>query len=158
MSDPTLTIRENIVEALVAKFTAQQAALPADDPYGFAWDQVLRSPIKDWAYQKARTVAVFDMHEDKKTYAFTKDCTLRVALECAFVINGDQNPSKEWNALLGAIIRKYSEDFTLGGLCIDITEVGNDSQVEDENKRFVRGVVMLNIRYRHSIHDPRKIA
>jgi hypothetical protein len=153
----TDTIRERIIQALVDKLTTQSNAAPVGDPYPWAWDSVLRAPITNWAYKRKRTIGVFDMHETKKTLAATKECVLRIALEIALVCDGNENPSEAMNEVFGVAQRRFSEDTSLGGLCKDLQEVSNDLQVEDENKRWVRGVIMLDVSYRHGINDPRKI-
>lgn len=153
----SLTVRERALEALKAIFVDQTADAPVGDPYGFKWDIVTRSPLKNWAYKKTRAIGVFDMHETKKDMIAVKVCSLRVALELHLVAQSDTTPSQEMNALFGAVQRRLQEDYSLGGLVIDIQEVTNDMQIQDENQRNVAGVIFLNLQYRHSLKDPRRI-
>lgn len=153
----TDTVRERILTRLVENFTLQSTAAPIGDPYTYAWDQVLRSPTKDWAYKRRRTLGVYDMHETKKTLAALKDCTLKVSLEAAIMLNGDEAPSETLNEIFGGIQRNLGADPTLNGLAVDVQETSNDLQIEDENKRWVRGIVMIDIRYRHALSDPRRV-
>jgi len=151
------TVRERAMVALKTIFDTQTAVEPSVDPYGFAWDLVLRSPLKDWAFKKQRSLGIFDMHESKVDRTSLKECTLRIALEIHLVIQSDENPSVEMNALFGSIQRRIQEDYSLGGLVIDIQEVSNDLQLDDVNNKYVVGVMFLNMKYRHSLRDPRQL-
>ena len=153
----TDTVREQILSALVTKFQGQSNTAPLGDPYPFAWDQVLRAPTRDWAYKRKRSLAIYDQHESKTNLSATKECVLRVMFEIALVCNGDENPSTMMNEIFGTIQRQLSSDPGLGGLCKDIQEVTNDLQIDDELKRTVRGVVVVDIKYRHALSDPRRV-
>lgn len=156
----TFTVRERALCALVDLFDNQTADQldPAGLPYGFKWDFVLRAPLKDWAFKKERAIGVFDMHETKKDMAAVKMCSLRVALELHLIAQADDNPSVAMNALFGSVQLKIQEDYSLGGLVIDLQEVTNDMQIQNENQRHVSGVIFLNMQYRHSLRDPRRIS
>ena len=65
---------------------ALRGHLPAGDPYGFAWDQVLWAPAGKWAFKKQRSVGVFDGHETKTNRLMVKECVLRVTLEVALIV------------------------------------------------------------------------
>ena len=153
----TDTVRERALKALVALFETQTAKLPAGDPYGFAWQVVTRAPGRDWMWKKKYSIGVYDMHEDKTHLNFVVTCSLRVALEVYLVAENGEQPSEAMNEVFGAIQRRIREDHTLGGVVIDVMEVSNDMQVSDENEKLVSGVIMLNVKYRHSINDPRRV-
>lgn len=153
-----LTVRERALAALREVFASQRAHLPADDPYGFAWDQVLLAPTTRWDFRKRRSLGIFDGHEQKTDRLMVKSCVLRVALEIAIVIQKDETPSTEINRIFGAVQRRVAEDPSLGGLVIDLQEVMNDHEVADDNQAHVHGVVFLDMQYRHAVKDPRRIA
>ncbi|MGE4078899.1 MAG: hypothetical protein AB7F22_25395 [Reyranella sp.] len=152
------SIRQRALEALVERLRTQRAHLPVGDPYGFAWDQVLWAPAGKWTFKKQRSIGVFDGHETKTNRLMVKQCVLRVALEVALVIQSGEGPSAEMNRVFGALQRRVSEDPSLGGLVIDLQEVGNDHKVSDDNQTHVRGVVHLDMTYRHAVQDPRRLA
>ncbi|MGE0580137.1 hypothetical protein, partial [Reyranella sp.] len=139
------SIRQRALEALVERLRTQRAHLPVGDPYGFAWDQVLWAPAGKWTFKKQRSIGVFDGHETKTNRLMVKQCVLRVALEVALVIQSGEGPSAEMNRVFGALQRRVSEDPSLGGLVIDLQEVGNDHKVSDDNQTHVRGVVHLDM-------------
>lgn len=152
------TIRQRALEALVERLRAQRAHLPVGDPYGFAWDQVLWAPAGKWTFRKQRTIGVFDGHESKTSRLVVRHCVLRIALEVGLVIQSGDGPSAEMNRAFGALQRLVSEDPSLGGLVIDLQEAGNDHKVSDDNQTHVRGVVLLDMTYRHAMRDPRRLA
>jgi hypothetical protein len=153
------TIRERALDALEALFKSQREHLPAGDPYGFAWDQVLMAPTTKWDFRKRRSIGIFDGHETKtSSLTMTRTASLRIALELAIVIQKDESPSKEINKIFGAVQRRIAEDPSLGGLVIDIQEVSNDHEVADDNQTHVHGVVFVDMQYRHAVQDPRRIA
>ncbi len=147
-----LTVRERALAALEQVIRTQ----PAGD-YGFAWDLVVRAPLRDWAYRKQRSLGIFDGRGDQarpphgarmQPDGGAGDQAGR-AIECA----AQQRDER----LLGAVQRRLAEDPTLGGLVIDLVETSNDSDVEDENQRHVAGVILYTMKYRHAIKDPRRI-
>ncbi len=152
------TIRQRALETLVEHLRSQRRHLPAGDPYGFAWDQVLSAPAGKWSFKKQRTIGVFDGHETKTNRLMVKECVLRVALEVALVIQSGEDPSVEMNRAFGALQRRVAEDPSLGGLVIDLQEAGNDHHVSDDNQTHVHGVVFLDMTYRHAVKDPRRLA
>lgn len=152
------TVRQRALETLIEHLRTQRAHLPVGDPYGFAWDQVLSAPAGKWAFKKQRSLGVFDGHETKTNRLMVKECVLRVALEVALVIQSGENPSLEMNRAFGALQRRVSEDPSLGGLVMDLQEVGNDHQVSDDNQTHLHGVVFLDMTFRHAVKDPRRLA
>ncbi|MFO1157271.1 MAG: hypothetical protein U1E60_00375 [Reyranellaceae bacterium] len=152
------TVRQRALEALTLLVRTQRAHLPAGDPYGFAWDQVLSAPVGKWAFKKQRSIGVFDGHETKTNRLMVKECVLRLALEVALVIQSGENPSTEMNRAFGALQRRLSEDPSLGGLVIDLQEVGNAHRVSDDNQTNIHGVILLDMTYRHAVKDPRRLA
>lgn len=147
-----LTVRERALAALEQAIRTQ----PVGD-YGFAWDLVVRAPLRDWAYRKQRSLGIFDGRETKRDLHMVRECSLAVALEIKLVVQSNAQPSSEMNAYFGAVQRRLAEDPTLGGLVIDLVETGNDSDVEDENQRHVAGVLLYTMKYRHAVKDPRRI-
>ena len=107
---------------------------------------------------KCSFFGVFDGHETKTNRLMVKECVLRVALEVALVIQSGENPSLEMNRAFGALQRRVSEDPSLGGLVMDLQEVGNDHQVSDDNQTHLHGVVFLDMTFRHAVKDPRRLA
>lgn len=152
------TIRQRALETLVEHLRTQRGHLPVGDPYGFAWDQVVWAPAGKWTFKKQRSIGVFDGHETKTNRLMVKECVLRVTLEVALVIQSGEGPSAAMNRAFGALQRRVSEDPSLGGLVIDFQEVGNDHKVSDDNQTHVRGAVLLDMIYRHSVQDPRRLA
>ena len=152
------TIRQRALETLVERLRTQRGHLPVGDPYGFAWDQVLWAPAGKWTFKKQHSIGVFDGHETKTNRLMVKECMLRITLEVALVIQSGEGPSAAMNRAFGALQRRVSEDPSLGGLIIDLQEVGNDHKVSDDNQTQVRGIILLDMTYRHAVQDPRRLA
>lgn len=148
-----LTIRERALDALTDLFRDQSA-----DEYGFTWGMVERAPHGDWMFKKTYSIGVFDQHEYKTDGLMVKNCVLRIALEIGLVCQTGEKPSTKMNAVFGAIQRLVQADPSLGGLIIDVQEVQNDMQIDDANQKQVVGVIYLDMKYRHSVRDPRRVA
>ena len=149
------TVRER---ALVAMESLFKTPSWTSENYGFAWDQVLRSPLSGWAFKKKRSIGLFDGHEVTREQLMVKDCMLRVALEMKIVLQPNDLPSTVMNEVFGAVQRCIQVDPSLGGLVIDLQEESNDAEIEDANQKEITGVMFLNMHYRHSVRDPRALA
>lgn len=150
------SIRERAVAALTAQFKDQRVGVPTLDPYDFTWDIVRRSPLLDDERQE-RVLAVLEQDESKVAQFSQTNATLSVALEFAIRLNSRQAPSECLNEVLLNVQRQVREDLTLGGLTYNVREVGNSVDVDHFTDRQVRGIVFLEINYKHSEDDPREI-
>lgn len=149
------SIREQIVSALVSLFEGMQAGLPAPDPYAITWDFVTREPPGAKIKGKKYVLGVFEPAEVKAPLIGAFDATMRVVLE--FWTHGplDREPSTHINLVLGQIQRRLREDRHLGGLAADVKEVGNEIDIDNIDDRQLRGAVLVDVRYKHAVNDPR---
>lgn len=150
-----LTIREEILEALVGIFETMQAGQPVSDPYTVTWSLVGREEPGNRARGKRYVISVFDTTEQKRAIIGFMDCTLRVVLEWSAQLGAEEGPSKQANRIMGEIQRRVREDITLGDLCHNLVEVANDISVDDYKDRQIEGSVFIDVQYKHAEHDPR---
>jgi hypothetical protein len=154
-----ITIREQVMEAIVALFQGMNTTTPADDPYPFNWDFVQRAPLDEKSWQKRFTLGVHDTSEIVKldiglTYrTLSEVCEYRCNLQ---VTPYPEDPSTMGNMILGALQRRLFDNNTLSGLVTYFTELKNEMYVYDLEKRQLSGAIFLEVYYRSNTMDPRK--
>lgn len=150
------SIREQVCEHLETIFTAMDASLPVDDPYGVSFSKVEREEVGQLQPGKASALGIYDVAE-RKNHKFypTTECYLTVLFEFHLHISTSSRPSKELNKYATAIERKLYEDQTLGGLSYDIIIQGTEYDIDGPYDKQVSGVLETVIRYRHKTGDPR---
>lgn len=150
------SIRERIMQALKALFADQKKGI-APENYSFAWDSVNRFPIGDGEKKKPRSLAIIEGQEAKVPGIGFQEPNLIVTLEWYITLAVRDEPATEANEVLTTLHRRLREDFTLGGLAINIQETGNIFFVDDANDRQIEGEMTVQIIYKHNQDDPRAI-
>lgn len=151
------TAREKILARLHSNLSAIVAGEPVDDPYNFTPSRVSRGPLGDFDSRKRLVIGIVDSEEQKKDRFPLVECFLRVVIEFQLSRNqGEAEPSVLANRMLGDLQRKIGEDTTLGGLAIDVKEVGSDVDLESDNDKSIEGALFVVVQYRHAHNDPRK--
>lgn len=150
-----LTVRERILRQIVADFGAMGTDYP------FEWSYITRADMDSRAQGKLYTLAVLDVTETKvKNIGFT-ECDLTVQMQWTGSFNAGDDPSTEANEVIGAIQRKFRENWTLvedgtgTQLAVNVRETGNTIEIADARDRIIAGQVVLSIVYRHHPDDPR---
>lgn len=149
-----LSRRERIMVAIKVLFVDMMEGV---DDYTVTWDRVKRSPIDAFEATMRTSLAILDTRELKNTdvHDLTR-ATLRVIFEAKYRLRTGDEPSTELNRLILDIQRKIREDINLGGLTLNITEAGNELDIEGHQDNIVTAVVFVDILYRHVISDPRR--
>jgi hypothetical protein len=150
------TIREQILEWLKAHLESMQDGSPVADPYSVQFSVVSREPIDKLATGKQYAISIFEGAEDKsdRIYPFM-ECTLALEFEFHAYVGVDQVRSTILNKVLGELQRRLREDKTCGGLAIDLVEDSNTFDIEGPYDRQAVGVLVMALKYRHNIDDPR---
>lgn len=144
--------------ALVELFDSQKRALPASDPYAFAWDIVRRSRLTDTDRRKDYALAVLEGPERKNRAMGCRICILPVELEIHLRVPAREDEPATWvNEVLENIYRRVRSDNTLGGLANDVNYVGDDPDVEGYTNRQIGVTVILEVNYKHAELDWRII-
>lgn len=150
------TVRERVLEAMKDALAEIEGGLPATDPYWYTPSKVVRGPLTDADARKRLMIGVVDGEEMTRDLFPLVEISLRVAVEFRFTHNKDDaGPSTEANRVLGDIKRKLGEDRTLGGLALDLQEVGSDIILESDEDRGIEGALFVVVKFRHALNDPR---
>jgi hypothetical protein len=142
---------------------------PPDEPQDFdearalatsgwaALTQLIAQPASTrWSRSTGRDSRPTPTNESKQTRYPLTDCALPVTIEFRMTADrGDQRPAIEAERVLGEIRRRIGEDRTLGGLALDVREIGNDVDLDTYADKAIEGAVFLEVRYRHATDDPR---
>lgn len=149
-----LSRRERIMAAIKVLFVDMCEGV---DGYTTTWDRVRRSPIDSFDATMRSSIAILDTRELKNTdvHDLTRS-TLRVIFEVKYHLRTGDEPSTELNRLILDVQRKIKEDTNLGGLTLNVTETGNDLDIEGHQDNIVTAVVFVDILYRHVTSDPRR--
>lgn len=80
---------------------------------------------------------------------------LPIAIEWALTRNrGDEEAPVEAESMLAEVQRRLHEDTTFGGLAVDFREAWNEIDLDSYLDKSIRGVVMMELLYRHHSLDP----
>lgn len=158
----SLTIREQILQAVVYQLTKLEAGVGAD-PYDIAWGKVLRRPIKDQDKGKGNVLSVLDVGEKKRQLTQQTEPVLQVVLEWQCSCPQGVEPATHNNAVLGELQRFLMDPDNLVGeqgedWVLRAEETGNQLDVDSYTLSTVRveGTLFMEFQYRHSQRDPRQ--
>ena len=152
MSD---TVRLSCLKAMQAALAAVQAG---QDGYLLAFNQVVLGPID--ASEGGRRRAMVGIVPGREVTDIQFPLTygmLPIAIEFRVTWNMGDMPSHELaEAVLGDIRRKMMQDPSLGGLAIDLKDMGNEITLNTFADKNIVGVAHFDLLYRHSTLDPRQ--
>lgn len=155
----TDSIRLQCLRRLKANFEAVKRGEPTDDPYLFGFSVVAIGPLADFDNRKLTAVGIVvgaEQPSDQMPNLSQKILTCNI--EWRITRNkGDEDPGILAEIMLTEVQRVMYSDRTLGGLCIDIRETGNEVDLDTYLDRGVVGVLRTEILYRHSWDDPRTV-
>jgi hypothetical protein len=154
----TDTVRQTVMAYLTNQFKTIVAGSPGGDPYTVQWTRVENAPFEYTAGKKAFALVIQDVTEKKVQEIGIYDCTMKVVFEFYAYTATDSDRSAMGRIILGEIERRIGEDPSLGGHAITMYETANDVKVDSPDVHEICGVVYYDLRYRHSIRDPRKVA
>ena len=151
------TVREKIIEALVARLKTIEPDPTDPDGFSFAFADVKRGSLPAQDHTKRYMAGVVPGRETKKDLYPFIHCSLPVDIEFRITIQSkDKSSSHEAERLLGEVQRCIYFDKELGGLCLDIRETGNEIDMNTYSDKTVLGVLSIEIPYRHAHDDPRR--
>jgi hypothetical protein len=155
----TKTVRELAVEALISQLNEMTIGEPEADPYTVAWGLISRADLSTFDKGKKYILGVYDTEEEKSEKLYpTVDCSLRVILEFYYRTAVSEVPSEQLNRILGEVERKLREDRTLKGTIYDIVFVGNELDIDSPYDDYVSAMMVIVLKYRHHVDDPRRSA
>lgn len=119
------------------------------------WSKVTETPFKNYSFTQ-NVLGLFDVRERKSPVTQFQMCFLEVV--CEFHIRHLQGDSKAQSLrqAQGLIMKTFGEDITCGGYSINITETGNEFDIDGTSSNTIGGVVVVEIQYRHRSADPTK--
>lgn len=124
-------------------------------PYTVKFSAVELGPLGDADTRKLHSAGILPGRERKKTLYPLDDCWLPISIEFRQTINrGDAASGIEIERVLGEVQTRIHADTTLGGNALDLRELGNEIDIESYADRTVRGVIMIEINYRHQTGKP----
>lgn len=145
-------VRERIIAALQTLFNARDAAV---DGELVTWERVGRAPLGDDTSRFSAVCAVLEGREIViKSAAPVITRRLEVAIEFEVKPYAAEEPAIFLNEVLADIQKTYAGDLQLGGLCLNMQETSNETDIESDGDRRVGGIVSLEITYRHMHADP----
>jgi hypothetical protein len=131
----TATVREQVIAAFVGAFDIDE-----DAPFeGYARERNLDHPTGNWpvlVFQDGPQVASHD-------FAGTVLNTMAVTVEGYLVEDTRAELGPAMNELYGQVVLAAAADHTLGGLAIDIREIGMTPEIDDEGSKYL-GVVAVD--------------
>jgi hypothetical protein len=126
-----------------------------DFSYSFEFSAVKLGPLSAPDGKRRLMAGIVTGRESKKTLYPLEHCILPLMIEFRLTVNrGDGEPAEIVERLLGEIQRRIHEDTHLGGLAEDLRETGNETDLDTYQDKYVQGVVMLELHYRHYTDDP----
>ena len=144
------------LEALRAHLAAVVEGEPEADPYSFAYSAVKLGPLGDTDYRKRLVAGIVTGRARHEPLYPLDQVTLPLAIELRLMVNtGDLEPAIEAETLLGEVQRRVQENTTLGGLAVDLREVGSQVTLELYDDKSVIVTLFLDLLYRHHSSDPR---
>lgn len=149
------SVRKNILQALVTKFTSVVEGQPPSDPYPFAFSLVTRSPVQGL---KIGQRAVLGIYPEENTKTPTAGIVMDNMMGVRFELWLNKNLGEDLPDLLedglAVIERRLMEDQTLGRLCFDINVTGLDTDIDGPIDNNAAAVVTATFRYRHHRDNP----
>lgn len=150
-------IRLLLLERLKANFIAAKKGQPTDDPYLFGFSTVEIGPLREEDSRKVTAVGIVAGPEDiQHEFPGIVEKKMKCSIEWRITRNQkDPDPGILAELMLCEVQRVVLSDLDLGGLCIDIMEIGNQVDMDTYADRSIYGVVECTILYRHRLQDPR---
>lgn len=154
--DTTLSIRENIMQHLLDRFSSVEEGV---DGYTQTWAAVLRSPITKPEALTGPTLCLIEGQERNEAEIHSTRCSLTLYTEFWMPLPVGANPYSELNRLMADVQRCMRSDIYCGGtpsgLTLNIVKTGDDLDVQASSS-VVGGIVIWEVQYRHAVDDPRK--
>lgn len=152
----TLTQREQIVQHLMARFSAQSVGV---DGALITWDVVAQAPLSKNQQDNDFSVAIFDTSEKVAQDIGRDRRALNIAIEFHCKVREGDEPATILRRALGEVQRVAGLDPQMtepGGrkLALDTNERGSELEVLSKDDRHVAGVVIYEVLYRTKSNSP----
>ena len=150
------SVRLQILNSIVAGFTAIDENKPVGDPYGISFSTVALGPLAKWDQRKKYSLGVH-MGNEKETFQMPfVMCFMTVNLEFRVTVNRDDlDPGVMIEQLLTVIKRFVGNNRQWGNLAIDTKVVGSEVDLITYADRSALGVCVCEVQYRYNYNDPR---
>jgi hypothetical protein len=149
--EETTTIRDQIMESIVARFQAQRAGT---DNARITWDVVSRDPLSENQKQEGNSLCISDTTERVKQIVRYDEKWLTVIIEIYTLVKDGDSPSQNIQLALGEVQRVMGLDNTCGGLGIDLVEQGTDVSLGIPSDRIAVAAAGFTVRYRNQTGNP----
>ena len=148
----TLSIRHQILQKMVAKYTAVQS----DNPIPTAlFSVVALGPLSDADHRKRYAIGVVAGAEKEKFLYPYIECMLTVNIEFRITQNrGDSSPADMGETMLTRVKQLVMSNRTWDGLAIDTKVIGSQVDLDTYLDQSVVGLCVCEVQFRHSHLDP----
>ena len=147
------SIREQILAHLKTRFEAITAGV---DGFTETWEVVTREPLsaQPTIVKGQAAIGIYELPERSAPNIGVTNKTLRLVLEFHYKLDDAELASMELNRLLLDVQRTMLSDTTSGGLSLNVTEDGNELDIDGPGDGLVVGAAVFNVLYRHKTGDP----
>ena len=152
----TDSVRHTILKKIVSTFENYRTPYVDPDPAPLPFFSFVGfGPLGDVDFRRRYTVGVVAGQEREKFLFPWIECTLTVNLEFRVVVNqGDPKPADMAEDVLKRVKQVVFANRSWGGLALDSKTVGNEIDLDNYQDKYVVGVVVMEVQYRHSHLDP----
>lgn len=151
---PRNTVKESIVLALVQIMESADYDT-ADPSMGTLFFKVMRGTVDDIPRRFVPALAI-EEGDEEVIDLFNGKVEKVQRLYMNFKIPNEKGVDAEtfFNYYAGRVVQECKKDLTVGGLAIDVKEVGSAPEISGDSDSMPGGSVVIDIRYRHLASDP----
>lgn len=154
--DPTL--RERIMRVFEARFLARSRGV---NDAAVTWDVATRKPLTAEQQKAGYAVGIYDTSEKKVDRVGCVECMLNVVFEFHVTVAEGDDAEQLLNNVLGEVQTVALLDVNMAEedgyqLAIDVVEKGNEIEFHAAGATKVAGMVIVEVRYKHRVGNPRR--
>ena len=128
---------------------------PVDFNYSYSFSICRIGPLGSLDARKASGCGIVVGRETNDPLFPLDQKKLPIAVEWALTRNrGDEEAAVEAEGMLAEVQLRLHEDTTFNGQAVDFREVWNEIDLDSYLDKSIRGVVMMELLYRHHSLDP----
>jgi len=152
------SVREQIMQALVAAFTAVQVGEPPEDPFDQQFERVTRADLGNTNPRQDLVIGIYAGPESKdRNVSQQRLAVMRVTLQVRARVPNDVEPETAAHRAMATAQRVLYRNNQLGGLAVKMDDVESDIDVDSAGDKVVDAVISVEVTYRHATRDPRKV-
>lgn len=152
----TNSVRHIILQRIVSAFANYREPFVDPDPAPLPFFSYVNfGPLADEDFRRRYTLGVV-VGQERETFIFPYiECKLLVNLEFRIVVNRGDVPSADMaEDVLTRAKQVVFSNRTWGGMALDTKTIGNEIDLYTNQDKFVIGLLVCEVQYRHSHLDP----